>query len=230
MKISNRFMLLGGVVGVILTAVPPVFAESTPAGGWGNMWRAADINQDGGIDRAEFDAMHDGRFAAMDSNGDSTLNAAEFKAAHEKRRAEAKAREEERRQDRGARMLAEVDSSKDGRITASEWQENALQRFVRLDTNSDGAVTAEEMSARHGRDDDSTKNTDGKRLKMGQGGFMDKLDSNGDGQVSRDEWNAAGDDMFAQFDANGDGRISVAEIPQHRKKHQDKPEDASTQP
>jgi Ca2+-binding EF-hand superfamily protein len=167
---------------------------------------------------------------AMAGDGDSTLSAAEFKAAHEKRRAEAKAREDERRQDRGARMLAEVDTSKDGRITASEWQANALKRFIRLDTNGDGAVTIEEMSARDGKHRHGAKDGDGKRMKMGHGGFMDKLDGNGDGQVSRDEWNAAGDDMFGQLDANGDGRISMAEIPQHRKQHQDKPEDTPAQP
>jgi Ca2+-binding EF-hand superfamily protein len=230
MKISNRFMLLGGIVGVIMTAVPQVFAESGPSGGHGKMWQAADSNQDGSLDRAEFDAMRDSRFAAMDENGDNALSAAEFKAARDKRREDANARTGERREDRGARMLAEVDTSKDGRITANEWQANALQRFVRLDTNGDGAITEEEMSARRAKHHDGDKGTDGKRLKMGHDSFMGRLDSDGDGQVSRVEWNGAGDAMFGQLDANGDGLIAMSEIPQHRKMHQEKTKDAPVQP
>ena len=57
MKNSNRLMLLGGVVGAILTAVSPVVAQA-PKGMWqGGMWQAMDANQDGSIDRAEFDRI-----------------------------------------------------------------------------------------------------------------------------------------------------------------------------
>jgi Ca2+-binding EF-hand superfamily protein len=215
MKKSNRIMLLGGVVGVILTAVSPVFA----GGGKGAMWLDADTNKDGSIDRAEFDALRGTHFAAFDANSDGLLTAEEFKAAREKRRAEMKSHAGQNGDvsRHGEGMLKRIDTSGDGRVTADEWQASSLQRFVRLDADGDGAISAEEMSVRHGKGMDGDA-AGGHRMKMGHGGMLDRADSDGDGQISRAEWDAAGTDMFARMDQNGDGKIAVDELPHKRKK------------
>lgn len=221
MKKSNRIMLLGGVIGLVLTAVSPVFA----GGGKGAMWLDADTNKDGSIDRAEFDALRSTHFAAFDADSDGLLTAEEFKAAHEKRRAEMKAKmgKDGDGPRHGEGMLQRIDTSGDGRVTADEWQANSLQRFVRLDANGDGAVTIEEMTAHHGKGMHGTGKPDGQRLMKGHDGMMDQADSNGDGQLSKSEWDAAGTEMFARLDMNSDGRIAADEFPHQRKKDGEAP-------
>ncbi len=48
------------------------------------------------------------------------------------------------------------------------------------------------------------------------GDHFKKADTNGDGFVSKDEWRAQGDKMFAEIDANHDGKISMDEMKAHR--------------
>ncbi|MFB9066836.1 HvfA family oxazolone/thioamide-modified RiPP metallophore [Pseudofulvimonas gallinarii] len=52
---------------------------------------------------------------------------------------------------------------------------------------------------------------------------MDKLDTDGDGSISRAEWDAAGKpaDKFAQVDANGDGLISAEEAAAFHHAHEE---------
>ncbi len=51
---------------------------------------------------------------------------------------------------------------------------------------------------------------------------IDKLDTDGDGAVSRAEWDAAGKpaDKFAQIDSDGDGRITATEIEAFHQSHE----------
>jgi Ca2+-binding EF-hand superfamily protein len=56
-----------------------------------------------------------------------------------------------------------------------------------------------------------------KPAKERHGRFMKRIDTNEDGQISGDEFAAAGERMFARLDDNGDGKIAKEEVPQHRK-------------
>jgi len=201
---------LGGVVGLVITALPPAMAQ----GGHG-LWSAGDTNQDGVIERAEFDAMHDARFLAMDADGNGFVSQAEFATAHEQRRAERAKNKDEWRAGHAAMMLQRMDSSGDGRVTADEWQAAALRRFVAMDANGDGAVTPDEMQGHHGKHKHGMPH-DGKQASAdGQGHgperFMKRFDADADGQVSRAEWDAAGERMFVMMDQNADGKIDMNE-------------------
>lgn len=46
----------------------------------------------------------------------------------------------------------------------------------------------------------------------GRGGMLQRLDTDGDGLVSLQEFQAAGEARFAQLDADGDGYVSKAEF------------------
>lgn len=231
MKISNRVMLLGGVMGVVLTAAqglhaqsdtPPMPGGMAPRHAW--MFQEADADKDGHVSRAEFDSWRDARFAAIDADGDSKLSKDEFQAHRAQRQAGMMPQPGmapqpgmmhqngigpgfgDGRQGHGMRLLERADTSGDGRVTADEWQAESLRRFVRLDANGDGAVTADEIAARHDR-----------KMTQGQMGQHDvpRMDADGDGWVTRSEWDAAGGVMFARMDANGDGRIELGELPRH---------------
>jgi Ca2+-binding EF-hand superfamily protein len=209
MKNTNKLMLLGGVVGLLLAAAP-VLADM------GNGPKA-DTNKDGTIDRAEFDAERAARFKAIDGNGDGFISTDEMAAYREQRRGE-----------RAAHFLTRIDTSGDGKISAAEWQANSLQKFVKLDSNGDGAVTADEFQNMHKRPAGKDGDAAGRH-----GDFKDRLarlDTDKDGKVSTAEWNAVGNKMFARMDDNKDGKISADEMPRHRKGDQ-LPESApSTQP
>ena len=59
--------------------------------------------------------------------------------------------------------------------------------------------------------------------KKHHGGFIKRLDTNQDGQISAAEFAAGGEKMFARLDVNADGKIAKDEVPQHRKHKQGEP-------
>lgn len=202
MKNSNRLMLLGGVIGLMLGAVAPAFADFGP-------WQKADTNKDGAIDRAEFDAQGAERFKAIDANGDGFVTSEEMKAFHEAQRAKFEAA----KGDMGAKFLKRFDKDNDGKISAAEWPKDGRLKFEKADANIDGFVTGDEMAQAH-KPRDGGKGDPADRLA--------KLDTDNDGKISLAEWNVMGEKMFARLDDNKDGRISADEFPKHdRMKHQD---------
>jgi len=197
MKKSNRLMLLSGVVGLALTAVTPAFAEMGP-------WANADINKDGSIDRAEFDAGRATHFKNLDTDADGFVAEAEMQAFRDAHHAKM----EGKHGDMSARFLKRFDADSDGKVTAAEWPKDGRMTFAEVDANADGAVTAEELG-------NMRKMRDGKPGE-GKGGLA-RLDTDKDGKVSAAEWNALGDRMFARMDDNKDGKIAKDELPQHGK-------------
>lgn len=50
------------------------------------------------------------------------------------------------------------------------------------------------------------------------GKMFKKTDTNSDGAIGKDEWEAKGDKMFKEMDANGDGKITQDEMKSHHEK------------
>lgn len=101
-----------------------------------------DRNQDGAVDRDEFDAVRAAGFAANDADGNGTLSLAEYTA-------EFSGRLEQQRQRvradaaRQARVrFASLDKDTDGRMTFAEYQLSGKRMFDRADSNGDGVVDA----------------------------------------------------------------------------------------
>ncbi|MBI2256669.1 MAG: hypothetical protein HYU58_18755 [Proteobacteria bacterium] len=199
MKNSNRLILLGGVVGLMLGAAAPAFADF-------GLWQDADTNKDGAIDRTEFDAQGAARFKAIDANGDGFASADELKAFHEAQRAKFEAQ----KGDMAAKMIKRFDKDGDGKLSEAEWPGKGHMNFADADANKDGAVTTEEMAALRKAHDRGMP--DGKDR-------MARLDTDKDGKISVAEWSAQGEKMFTRFDKNKDGKIAKDEVPQPRKRH-----------
>ena len=101
-----------------------------------------DRNQDGAVDRDEFDAVRAAGFAATDADGNGTLSLAEYTA-------EFSGRLEQQRQRvradaaRQARVrFASLDKDTDGRMTFAEYQLSGKRMFDRADSNGAGIVDA----------------------------------------------------------------------------------------
>ena len=119
---------------------------------------ALDTNKDGKLSADEISAAENDRIAKLDANGDGEVTAEEFKAHRE-----------ERRHERGLKMMARLDTNGDGVISTDEVKAKGHERMMKLDTNGDGEISAEEFKAhrqgmhggkrgehrRHGRPDDA---------------------------------------------------------------------------
>jgi Ca2+-binding EF-hand superfamily protein len=128
--------------------------------------------------------------------------------------------------DRGHGMFERADANGDGFVTKEEFAASRDTMFQNIDANKDGNLTQEEMKAareawraKMGKpaQDESQANADPAKQKKHEG-FMKRLDTDQNGQVSAAEFNAAGERMFARLDDNGDGKIAMDEIPQRKKK------------
>lgn len=136
--------------------------------------------------------------------------------------------------DKGHGMFERSDTDGDGFITKVEFNAGRDSMFAKIDANKDGILTQEEMQAareawhaKMGKPandnqpaDQSQAQTPTEPAKQRHGGFMKRLDTNQDGQISTAEFAAGGEKMFAKLDANADGKIAKDEVPQHRK-HKD---------
>jgi Ca2+-binding EF-hand superfamily protein len=188
------------------------------------LWKKADTDGDGFISAAEFAAMErpgqlpdDKRneiFKRLDKNNDGRIGSDELP----------------RRPQGGMPPLEQVDANKDGRIVFEEFQklgfvaklpeERQRKIFGRMDKDGDGALTP--------KDRPEGPPHDGKRDgKGGRGGhpleLVRKLDQNGDGALSFEEFRQAGflkdksedeqEDRFEEMDRNKDLKIDAADFP-----------------
>ncbi len=150
----------------------------------------ADADNDGAVTRAEFDAARNARFARMDDDDDGRLEHGEH------------ARGEHRR-GRGGHgehhNWAGADANDDGAISRDEFLALPLRMFTRLDTNNDGSISADEQAQMRAHHEE-------RRAAHGR-----RMDADGDRQLSREEFVAAGANLFGRLDANSDGRVTREE-------------------
>jgi Ca2+-binding EF-hand superfamily protein len=116
-------------------------------------------------------------------------------------------------------MMTRFDANKDGKITAQEADAAHAARFAKMDLNKDGFIDASE--ARNAKKDRWEKMKErraakdgGKRMDGRAGGYgMMAADANGDGKITKAEYDAAamGKGSFEDKDFNKDGVIDKAD-------------------
>lgn len=175
----------------------------------------ADLDQNGEVSQAEFMAAATSRFAAIDTNADDVLTSEEMKAAR-KAKADAKASE----------RFGALDANADGVVSKSEYDQKradrAEKRKARMDVNGDGVVDSADRDAakaarearkaeraeRHAQSGERAGKPQGKRGAKKRG---PNHDSNGDGVITRAEYEASTLMMFERLDANSDGVLTQGE-------------------
>ena len=101
-----------------------------------------DRNQDGVVDRAEFDAARAATFAATDTDGNGMLSLAEYTAEFEGRLEQQRVRVRADAERQARVRFGALDTDKDGRMTFAEYQVSGKRLFSRADSNGDGVVDA----------------------------------------------------------------------------------------
>jgi Ca2+-binding EF-hand superfamily protein len=86
----------------------------------------------------------------------------------------------------------------DATVSRADAEKSADARFDKIDANHDGAVTAEEMAA-----------TPEGRMRRGRG--LGRADADGDGKLTKAEFQAALMRRFDMADADHDGQLTKAE-------------------
>lgn len=207
----------------------PAFAQTPPPppAGAGHFDRI-DTNRDGAISRDEARAAHVAKFNEIDTNRDGFLTAEEFRAKHDNHQMHGRQVMRERMSKMHEQRTQRFDTDNNGTISRQEWEsgptrarEQALQahkeRFDKIDANKDGQLSVEELNA--GRDagrrqmGQNQRPAERRMPPNGQTGAQrpNRADTNNDGKVSRAEWDAMQDGIFAAGDLNKDGKITREE-------------------
>jgi Ca2+-binding EF-hand superfamily protein len=175
------------------------------------MVKHIDTAGNGYITRDEFLAAAQKRFARLDANHDGKLSLDEFHTQHFPR---VGAQLDETGSGRGAKhaqaRFDRLDTNHDGFVSLDEYVAGASTEFAKLDPQNTGKVTAQQLasSPRALERDNAVAQH-----------IVKKLDTNGDGVVSLDEYLAAAKTRFTRLDKNGDGFITADEAPAHRGPH-----------
>jgi Ca2+-binding EF-hand superfamily protein len=101
--------------------------------------------------------------------------------------------------------FAAMDTNNDGKISLDEYTAHAKAKFDSMDTDHDGKVTLAELNAAYDK-------MGGKMNGTSAADRLKKLDTNGDGVISADEYQANAKAMFEKLDTNKDGFLSKAEL------------------
>ncbi|TIQ37195.1 MAG: EF-hand domain-containing protein [Mesorhizobium sp.] len=106
-------------------------------------------------------------------------------------------------------LFQRIDTNGDRELEFSEIQALRAQMFDRMDVNRNGALDPGEVQA-------AVEQVKSKRdIQARFAGLQTearRMDRNGDGKISRDEFTAAIPDRLLQADTDADGALSIAEM------------------
>ena len=106
-------------------------------------------------------------------------------------------------QGREGPAIEQADANHDGKVTRQEYIDARAAQFSRMDRNGDGFI--DNADAREGADQSE-------RGRRAASAIRGRIDSNGDGKVSKEEFVNAPTMVFDKFDADKNGELDAKEL------------------
>ena len=114
--------------------------------------------------------------------------------------------------------FGQIDADGDGKITLAEIMDQREGIFYAMDADSSDDLTVEEFMAVRmgpGADNDSGMGRMQEQRQAEKRASFDQMDTDRNGTLSKQEWDAAGSAELASMDRNGDGVITADEFGPH---------------
>ncbi len=128
--------------------------------------------------------------------------------------------QETRMQARIVRLTERFDVNQDGQITLDELQSVRTAHFNQMDIDGNGLVNSEELAsyrtAMMAQNNSMQDRRGGKSCHGNINNKLERLDNDGDGQISANEF-AANVPLFNRFDTDENGIITQEELSQSRR-------------
>lgn len=115
----------------------------------------------------------------------------------------------DRQSNRGDHIRSMLDTDEDGTITSEEITAHRTAIFAEIDIDGDGTLTSEELIARHQVRRAARR---AERKAARQARHFGRLDTDGNGGVSLEEFASGRSQMLGRLDKDGDGNLSAEEL------------------
>lgn len=126
--------------------------------------------------------------------------------------------------DKGAaheRPMAEMDTDKDGAISADESAAQAAKKFNEIDQDKDGTVSVDELEKYREAERTKREAEMKKREAEMKKKYREKVDPDGDGKITKEEFMKSAAERQKKLDTNGDGKITKEEVAERRNNKHD---------
>lgn len=111
---------------------------------------------------------------------------------------------------RGGQLMDRMDANKDGTITKEEFSAARAEMFAKRDRNADGYLDANDVGKR-------ARRRGGERMAEAR----ERLDTDNDGRISKDEFVNADSPIFAAADKDANGVLDAQELADAKAKMQE---------
>jgi Ca2+-binding EF-hand superfamily protein len=158
-----------------------------------------DADNDGRISKEEFAKARRERFAMRDLDGDGRIGLDDMGPGMRER---VRDRQDGKEASREAGKADEPDKGERRAFDLKRLIGGTDRRFGRMDKNGDGFIDAKDLEP-----------AAAERVAFASKRFYRQFDGDGDGKVTREEFNRFAKERFAGLDVDGDGRITDADLP-----------------
>lgn len=190
------------------TLPPGSHAEGSFISSW-------DADGDGKVPRAEYEAVRVERFASADENHDGALNATEYVNEYALRLDREIADERTASIKQTHTRFRALDKDEDNFVSRTEYDASGTRAFEQLDQDRDGRVTKQDPERARSEAADGAKPRRRSVIAMPSthrlAGLLEIYDADGDGVVTREQYQSKRAETFVSTDTNHDGKLDHEE-------------------